>query len=291
MKVGLQMYSVKGMIAENALAAFEKVAGMGYRCWEVCQLYGRDDVEFNYGLQMPPKEAIQMLERLKVNVIGSHLTMEQTQDEAYLEACLPYMQEIGSTAIGLTSCYYRKDDIDDVKAWCDHFNNVGRKTAKYGMRFYYHNHFQEFQHFGDKTVYDLLMEYTDPDLVDFELDTYWAMRGGQDPKALIEKYGHRICMLHQKDFPKDAPQPVNLYTFALNENENLTRDSISGKVDPRTFTEVGTGIMNIQEIVDAGNAAGIPYVVLEQDRTQLTEEVSLARSMEAFRKCQGIEWN
>ena len=98
-------------------------------------------------------------------------------------------------------------------------------------------------------------------------------------------------MLHQKDFPKNAPQPVNLYAFALNENDNLTRDSISGIVDPRTFTEVGTGIMDIQEIIDAGNAAGIPYVILEQDRTQLTEEVSIARSMMAFRRCQGVEWD
>ena len=49
--------------------------------------------------------------------------------------------------------------------------------------------------------------------------------------------------------------------------------------------------MDIQEIIDAGNAAGIPYVILEQDRTQLTEEVSIARSMMAFRRCQGVEWD
>ena len=131
------------------------------------------------------------------------------------------------------------------------------------------------------------MEYTDPKWVDFELDTYWAMRGGQDPKTLILKYGRRICMLHQKGFPKNTPQPVNLYAFALNENDHLTRDGISGIIDPCTFTEVGTGIMDIQEIIDAG----IPYVILEQDRTQLTEEASIARSMTAFRRCQGIEWN
>ena len=57
---------------------------------------------------------------------------------------LSYMQQIGSTAVGVSSCYYHRNDLDDVRAWCNHFNRVGEKTSKYGMRVYYHNHFQEF---------------------------------------------------------------------------------------------------------------------------------------------------
>jgi sugar phosphate isomerase/epimerase len=52
----------------------------------------------------------------------------------------------------------------------------------------YHNHFHEFQVFGGSTVFDLILEYTDPAPVKVELDTYWALRGGQDPAALLKKW-------------------------------------------------------------------------------------------------------
>lgn len=44
MKVGIQLYSVKDMIAKDPVAAFERVAQIGYKCWEICQLYGRTDI-------------------------------------------------------------------------------------------------------------------------------------------------------------------------------------------------------------------------------------------------------
>lgn len=290
MKVGLQMYSVKELIAENPREAFEKVAALGYRRWEICQLYGREDIPYPYGLQMPPRDAVAMLDSLGVQVIGSHLTLEQIQDAAYVEDCLQYMAAIGCPAVGLGSAFFAKDDLEALKVQCGHFNSLGQRARAHGLRFYYHNHFQEFQRFGGRTVYEMLMAYTDPDLVDFELDTYWAMRAGQDPAELINTYGGRISRLHQKDFPKDAPQAVNLFSFAVDARANLTRESFRGIVDPRTFTEVGTGIMDIQGIIDAGNAAGIPYVILEQDQTQLTELESIARSMAAFRTFAGVDW-
>lgn len=43
----------------------------------------------------------------------------------------------------------------------------------------YHNHFQEFQKFGDKFVYEIIAEKTDPSLVFFEMDTYWMYREGR----------------------------------------------------------------------------------------------------------------
>lgn len=33
---------------------------------------------------------------------------------------------------------------------CEVFNEVGKLARQRGMRFYYHNHFQEFQRIGDE---------------------------------------------------------------------------------------------------------------------------------------------
>lgn len=291
MKVGIQLYSVKDMIAKDHIEAFKKVASIGYKCWEVCQLYGRTDVPWNYGLQMPPEEAKAFVADLGVEVVGSHLTYDQTQDEAYLEDYLSYMEQIGCKAVGLGAAYFPYMDFDGLKAQADHFNKLGEKCKAHGMRFYYHNHFQEFQRFGDKTVYQLLMENTDPGLVWYELDTYWCMRAGMDPKQVIRDNAGRICFIHQKDFPKNFRNPANLYSYAVAPDANLERGALRGISEPDGFAEVGTGCMDIQGILDAANESGVQCVILEQDRTSLTEEESITISMNAFRKYSGIEWN
>ena len=282
MDIGIQLYSVKGMIDQDHVSALRKVANVGYKNWEVCQLYGRNDVAYNYGLQMPPDEARGFIEELGVKVIGSHLTDEQIRDEAYLEEYLEYMERIGCKAAGLGAAFFPYMDMNALKETIARFNRVGERCKAHGMRFYYHNHFQEFQYFGNKTVYDLLVEGTDPSLVWFELDTYWAMRGGQDPVTLLNKHGKRICFIHQKDFPRDFRSPANLYSYAISQTKNLDFGALRGINEPDAFTEVGKGCMDIAGIFKAADQAGVEYAILEQDRTQLTELESITTSYEAI---------
>ena len=54
--------------------------------------------------------------------------------------------------------------------------------------------------------------------------------------------------------------------------------------------EVGTGVLPIQNYIDAGNESGVEYIVLEQDYTKLPELESIQVSMDAFRKFRGVEW-
>ena len=58
------------------------------------------------------------------------------------------------------------------------------------------------------------------------------------------------------------------------------------------FTEIGTGIMPIQNIIDTANAhTAAEYIILEQDYTRMESQfASIEKSMEAFRKFSGIEW-
>ena len=282
MEIGIQMFSVKGMIDRDHADAFRRVAEVGYKNWEVCQLYGRDDVAYNYGLQMPPDEAKAFIRELGVKVIGSHLTDGQTVDGAYLEEYLSYMEQIGCKAAGLGATFFPYMDMRALDEKIARFNHLGERCKAHGMRFYYHNHFHEFQYFGDKTVYDHLMEGTDPELVWFELDTYWAMRGGQDPVALLNKYGDRICFIHQKDFPRDFRSPANLYSYAVSPIQNLEFGALIGINEPDGFTEVGKGCMDIASIFAAAEQAGVEYAILEQDRTSLTELESIKISYEAI---------
>ena len=46
---------------------------------------------------------------------------------------------------------------------------------------------------------DLLAAGTDPALVDFQIDIYWALVAGADPVALIARHAGRVPTLHAKE--------------------------------------------------------------------------------------------
>ena len=187
-----------------------------------------------------------------------------------------------------------------MKRRCDVYNKTAKMCHDLGMRFHYHNHFCEFQKYEGKYIMDWIMEYTDPDLVDFELDTYWAMRGGADYVEMISRYPGRLCMIHQKDFPKNYPAPANLFNGIYDPSVVFVTP---GMKEPNSsacltaicflaydaYTEIGNGIMDIQKIIDEGNRVGCPGIMIEQDRSQLTELESARISIENLKKYRGIE--
>ena len=133
------------------------------------------------------------------------------------------------------------------------------------------------------------MDNTDPNYVSFELDTFWAMRGGMDPLAVMDRLGNRLKLIHQKDFSKTSDSPINLWTVN-DPNVLVTWDSFGKGSDHKDFCEIGTGIMDIQSIINKGNELGAEYIVLEQDHTQLTQMESVRISMDSFHKFSGLDW-
>jgi sugar phosphate isomerase/epimerase len=125
---------------------------------------------------------------------------------------------------------------------------------------------------------DSMMENLDKDLVMFEFDSYWAMRGGQDPVAWIRKLGKRCDLLHQKDMPA-AAQPGNWFDmFGADANYGFDQLIESTKGDDQ-FTEVGEGVMDIPAIIEAGRTYGpAQYIFVEQDKSARGELESITVS-------------
>jgi sugar phosphate isomerase/epimerase len=154
---------------------------------------------------------------------------------------------------------------------------------KQGVQLYYHNHFHEFQVFGDKSIFEMIVEDTDKDLVKIEFDTYWAVRGGQDPIYWMKKLGKRCDLIHQKDLPAGA-SPVNLFE-KFGYDAKITIDSMWGTQDAEHFTEVGDGVLNIAgylEVIRKYNQA--KYIFIEQDMTKKTEFESIAVSFASMNR-------
>lgn len=287
-RVGLQLYSVRNTLARDPWGTLEELAGAGFTHLEAANHHARTDPGVGFGVSAPELRA--RLAELGLSIIGCHIN---PLDLAILPRALAYQAELGNTQFGCDIEFFPYGDRDYVLRRCETYNTVGALAREHGLRFYYHNHFQEFQRCGDEYVYDLILENTDPDLVKLEMDTYWMYRGGQDPIPWMEKCADRIILLHQKDFPADAPQPLNLYDGVVSPTENIDMAVFDDRKDERCFTEIGTGILPIQAIIDAAGALPhLEYLILEQDHTAMDEIDSVRTSREAFAtKFTGISWD
>ena len=287
-RIGLQLYSVRDSLARDPWGTLARLAEAGFTHLEAANHNALNDPGVGFGVAAP--ELRSKLANLGLSIIGCHINPLAPE---ILPRAMDYQTELGNTQFGCDIEFFPYGDRDYALRRAELFNKVGELARERGMRFYYHNHFQEFQRIGDDYVYDLILANTDPDLVKLEMDTYWMYRGGQDPVAWMKQCADRVILLHQKDFPANAPQPLNLFESVVSPTENIDMAVFDERKDKRCFTEIGTGVLPIQSILDAGGSLpAVEYLILEQDHTAMDEIESVRTSREAFAaNFTGISWS
>lgn len=290
MKLGLQLYSVRDAYYEDPIRTLELVSEAGYHNLEGINFRINESPSLVPGMSADQLRA--KLESLNLRFVSAHIDPILPFNPELLEPALQFNHDVGNETIGLSeSCYVSVQDLFET---CAVYNRIGELCKKYGLQFALHNHYHEFRVFEgqSKTSFELVCENTDPELVKFQLDTYWALRAGQDPVKLIERYGDRIASLHQKDYPKGYEENLVLLHKVdwARADANRSLDPIYELCADEEFTEIGDGIMDIQSILDAGNRfENIKYVILEQDHSQLGEFESIRRSKANFAAMKGVE--
>lgn len=286
-RVGLQLYSVRNSLAADPWGTLVQIANAGYKYIEAANHDAMNDPGVGFGVTA--KDMRSHLDNLGLSIVGCHIN---PLDVSILPRALEYQAELGNTQFGCDIEFFPYGDLDYIVRRSETFNQIGELARQHGMRFYYHNHFQEFQRCGDKYVYEIIMENTDPELVKLELDTYWIYRGGQDAIDWIKRYSDRIILLHQKDFPQSSPQPLNLLDGVFADDETINMDNFMERKEPKAFVEIGNGTLPIQEIIDVtGTLPNLEYMILEQDYTELDELDSIQESRRAFQeKFTGTSW-
>lgn len=283
LKVGIQLYSVRDLMDKDPLGTIGQVADAGYRYLETANHRALEDDGVGFGVS--PEELNEVLARSGSKIISAHIF--PFREENYKKV-VEYNQKIGNHTVVFPMEVFR--DYDDTMRKIETYEKMGKMAAEEGMQFLYHNHYQELQEFHGHKVLDLIVENTDPAHVNLELDTFWVLRGGLDPVELMKRYGTRIKMLHQKDFAKDTKTPVNMFDV-VGKDTYITREVFNQYKCNDDFVEIGYGQMDIQKIIDTALEIGsIEYIVLEQDATKLDQLESVKRSMEGFRKFEGIVW-
>lgn len=265
-KIGLQLFTMRDELAANAKQTLMKIANIGYGHVETFYDYASEKGSGKYwGLNTDDLKSV--LEDNNLQTYSGHyqlndfLTMGKGQDDA--------LKQQAEIAVKLGQKYLivpvppmhliDKLSLPDFQFMADQLNRGGAYCKSLGLKIGYHNHFWEFRAYGEdkKTGYDVLLSQTDPDLVTFELDMFWAVKSGAHPIELFEKYPKRFAMWHVKDIDKSKPEVI------VGEG----KDSIPSMdiLQHIKFAEVGTGTIDYKEIFKHADQSGLQHFFVEQD--------------------------
>ena len=143
--------------------------------------------------------------------------------------------------------------MDDYKRIADDFNQIGAAAVKEGIRFAYHNHGYGLDQMGDQIPFKLILERTDPALVDMQLDIYWNTAGGGDPLAYLRDYPGRFRLMHIKDMRQRVAVPEDM-------NNPQAWMSLF-----QYISDAGDGVLDLQAIIAQGLQSGVKHFLLERD--------------------------
>lgn len=226
-QVAIQLYTLREEAAKDLQGTLQRLARIGYTAIELAGMYGHS-----------ASQVRAMIDGAGLRGVSAHIPLVEFEDrldkvveDAHTLGCewvvIPWIGE------ELRSEAKLRELGEKMTAW-------GATIAGAGMKFGYHNHNFEFDNrtTGGETLWEMLVKHTDAATVSFELDAYWAMRGGFDPATLLREHADRIGLLHLKD---------------------------ANKEDPTKDTPFGDGALDWGAILAAARAANVAWYIVEQD--------------------------
>ena len=186
-----------------------------------------------------------------LQVVSLHLdlgTLERDVQAAAMEA-----KAFGTKYIVITGMY-RFDYGSDaaVRELAQRLNHVGKILKEHGINLLYHNHNCELRRTeSGRRAYDILLEETDPEYVNFEFDSYWFAEGGADALLWMKKLGSRMKLWHINDRGSRAD--------GASMTPILKTDSM----------ELGTGNMPLNALMEQAKAVDCEAVILESHRNRI----------------------
>jgi sugar phosphate isomerase/epimerase len=226
---GIQLWTVKEAMLENPQEVLRQLASYGYTQIESFE----GDKGIFWG--MSNKAFRDFIEEQGMKLVGSHANVKEQLEEKAAQAA-----EIGMPYL-IDPYEGPQENLEGYRRMAERFNEYGKICQKHGVKFAYHNHDYTFQEVEGRIPHKILLEETDPELVDFEMDIYWVITAGADPEEYLRNYPGRFKLSHIKD-------------------------RMQGAVEPFASTQLGTGIINYPGILETAKANGMEYFIAEQER-------------------------
>ena len=246
---GMVSYTYRNSFQKNVAATLDTIKSLGITDMEFSNLFGQTAADLR-----------KLLDQRGMNCSSFGVGYPDLQTK---------LAEVGQNAKTLGAQYVRVAwvphkgpfTLDLAKQTVADFNAFGKRLKDdYGLTFCYHNHGYEFETYEnrtrpDDTLFDYIVQNTDPQYVSFELDILWTVFPGQDPVALLNKYGKRIKLMHLKDLRKGIV------------------GNLSGGTPVENDVALGTGQINLPAVLKAAKKAGVVHYYIEDESPSVATQV------------------
>ncbi len=255
---GIQLYSVRDDMKLNPYKTLEQLSKMGYKYVEHAnyvdrKFYGWKAKEFrkvldDLGLKMPSGHTKMLFTHWDAATNDFNDAWKYTVEDAAVcgqhFVISPSMEE--ST----------RKNYDELKKLLDMFNKSGELCQKSGMKFGYHNHHFEFKEsLNGKTLFDIILTETDPQMVIQQLDIGNMINGGAKALDIMQKYPGRFASMHVKDEIRSGDPKQEEYVSTI----------------------LGAGIIPVKDIIDLGRKWGTTDFIIEQESYQGKAPIDCAK--------------
>jgi len=235
-KIGLQLYTLREQLKKDLPGVIASVAQAGYNEVETFDYNNRKQS----GLSIA--DFNELLKKNNLQTPSGHYSLRQflfqgKDDE--LKFAIEDAKALGQSymVVPYLDAEQRKN-LDAYKKLAERLNVGAQMTKQAGIQMAYHNHDFEFKEMEGSNGMDVLLNQTDKNLVQFEMDIYWVSFAGKDPIKLMKKHPGRFPLWHVKDMDK---------------------------TEQKKFTEVGNGVIDFKEIFKCKKKAGMRHFFVEQD--------------------------
>jgi len=267
--IGLNLYTVRGPLAKSPAATYQGLAKAGIQIIEVRPVHLLQHAEMIQNAGLRPVHM--MIETPIVTgnwdewrEFSTAMAAKFSMPAPAPNAPRPRLEEMielavlhGVKRIGTSMLLPGERETAIAK-----YERAADLCEKGGIELYYHNHAYEFAGAKGKRFIDRLKKELDP-RVRLELDVFWAAITGNAPEKVLREWKGRVRSLHLKDIAPGAVAP---------EKET--------DVKPEYFRELGGGTLDFKAIVQAAEAAGVQYYLIEMDFTP-------GDPMESVKRCAG----
>ena len=227
---GIQLYTLRDVLPADPKNVLKQLAAYGYK--EIESYEGPDGMFWG----MTPQAFRSYMDDLGMAIVSSHCDIDKEFEKKAADAAAIGMKYLVCPWVG------PQPKLEDFKKLAASFNEKGEICRKNGIRFAYHNHDYSFKPLEGRLPQELLMNETDPELVDFELDIYWVVTAGEDPEAWLKKYPGRFTLCHVKD-----------------------RSKTPGADNGQNSVNLGTGTIDFKKVLKTAKENGMEYFIVEQE--------------------------
>ncbi len=247
-EIGIQMGSMRQMFSKGMPATLAYMKELGIT-----------EIEGGVPRNMDREEYKKLLKKYDLKIVSTGIGFPHLQHPDSIAKAISNAKDLGASFV---TCFWIPHDgdnvtFDDIKNAVEVFNKAGKQFAESGITFCYHYHGYEFREYGEgkKTMFEYIMDNTRPEWVSFQMDVFWIKNPGQDPAALLRKYPTRWKSLHLKD------------------RRHGTLNTDNGRQDKESNVVLGTGDVNIAEVMKAAREIGVKHYFIEDESSRALEQV------------------